>query len=173
MERMNPEKEIKGYVPGSEARQRIAELVGHYPEGRQKSALIPSLHIIQEDNGGWLSTAAMDALAAMLGLAPIEVYEVASFYSQFNLKPVGKHVLEVCRTGPCCLVGAERLLDYLENRLGIKDGETTADGLFTLKSVECLGACGYGPVIQVRDQYHEHLNEEKIEVLLNELKGNA
>lgn len=162
-----------GYTPGSEALSRIAELVRHYPEGRQKSALIPSLHVIQEDNGGWLSTEAMDALAAILGIAPIEVYEVASFYSQFNLKPVGKYVLEVCRTGPCCLVGAERLLGHLENRLGIKDGETTADGLFTVKSVECLGACGYGPVIQIGDHYHEHLNEEKIEALLDELKRNA
>jgi NADH-quinone oxidoreductase subunit E len=170
---MNTENGHMGYTPGSEALSRIAELVRHYPEGRQKSALIPSLHVIQEDNGGWLSTEAMDALAAILGIAPIEVYEVASFYSQFNLKPVGKYVLEVCRTGPCCLVGAERLLGHLENRLGIKDGETTADGLFTVKSVECLGACGYGPVIQIGDHYHEHLNEEKIEALLDELKRNA
>ncbi len=170
---MNNDNGPKGYTPGSDALRRIAELVSHYPEGRQKSALIPSLHVIQEDNGGWLSTAAMNALAAILGIAPIEVYEVASFYSQFNLKPVGKYVLEVCRTGPCCLVGAERLLGHLENRLGIKDGETTADGLFTVKSVECLGACGYGPVIQIGDHYHEHLNEEKIETLLDELKRNA
>jgi NADH-quinone oxidoreductase subunit E len=173
LKRMNTENENTVFTPGREALDRIAELVSHYPEGQKKSALVPSLHIIQEENGGWLSTAAMDAMAAILGITPIEVYEVASFYSQFNMKPVGKHVLEVCRTGPCCLVGAERLLGYLENRLGIKDGETTADGMFTIKSVECLGGCGYGPVIQVGDDFKEHLSEEKIDALLDELIQNS
>jgi NADH-quinone oxidoreductase subunit E len=149
---------------------RMNEMTGHYPEGRQKSALVPILHLVQDENGGWLDTEIMDRVALFLDIAPIEVYEVATFYSQFNLKPVGKHVLEVCRTGPCCLEGAERLIDYLEKRLGIKDGETTPDGEFTIKTVECLGACGYGPVIQVRDKYYEHLDEQKIEALLVNLK---
>jgi NADH-quinone oxidoreductase subunit E len=109
-------------------------------------------------------------VAGLLSIRPIEVYEVATFYSQFNLKPVGKHVLEVCRTGPCCLVGAESLLNYLERKLNIKNGETTSDGLFTIKTVECLGACGYGPVIQVEEKYHERLTEEKIDELIKELK---
>jgi NADH-quinone oxidoreductase subunit E len=145
---------------------QMKEMTRHYPDGREKSALVPILHLVQDENGGWLNTEAMDRVAQFLNIAPIEVYEVATFYSQFNLKPVGKHVLEVCRTGPCCLEGAERLIDFLERKLGIKDGETTPDGLFTIKTVECLGACGYGPVIQVGDKYYEHLDEQKIEALL-------
>jgi NADH-quinone oxidoreductase subunit E len=147
----------------------MKEMISHYPVGKEKSALVPILHLVQDENGGWLDTEIMDRVAEFLNIAPIEVYEVATFYSQFNLKPVGKHVLEVCRTGPCCLEGAERLIDFLERRLGIKDGETTPDGLFTLKTVECLGACGYGPVIQVGDKYYEHLDEQKIEALLMNL----
>jgi NADH-quinone oxidoreductase subunit E len=148
---------------------RMKEMTSHYPAGREKSALVPILHLVQDENGGWLNTGIMDRVARFLNIAPIEVYEVATFYSQFNLKPVGKHVLEVCRTGPCCLEGAERLIDFLERKLGIKDGETTPDGQFTLKTVECLGACGYGPVIQVGDKYYEHLDEQKIETLLMNL----
>ena len=148
---------------------RMKEMTSHYPEGREKSALVPILHLVQDENGGWLDTGIMDRVAQFLNIATIEVYEVATFYSQFNLKPVGKHVLEVCRTGPCCLEGAERLIDFLERKLGIKDGETTSDGQFTLKTVECLGACGYGPVIQVGDKYYEHLDEQKIETLLMNL----
>jgi NADH-quinone oxidoreductase subunit E len=150
---------------------RMKELTGHYPEGRAKSALVPILHLVQDENGGWLNTEVMDRVAGFLKIAPIEVYEVATFYSQFNLKPVGKYVLEVCRTGPCCLVGAERLIGFLERKLGIKDGETTPDGQFTIKTVECLGACGYGPVIQVGDTYYEHLDEQKIEALLDDLNN--
>jgi NADH-quinone oxidoreductase subunit E len=148
---------------------QMKEMISHYPVGKEKSALVPILHLVQDENVGWLDTEIMDRVAEFLNIAPIEVYEVATFYSQFNLKPVGKHVLEVCRTGPCCLEGAERLIDFLERRLGIKDGETTPDGLFTLKTVECLGACGYGPVIQVGDKYYEHLDEQKIEALLMNL----
>jgi NADH-quinone oxidoreductase subunit E len=148
---------------------RMKEMTSHYPEGREKSALVPILHLVQDENGGWLDTGIMDRVAQFLNIAPIEVYEVATFYSQFNLKPVGKHVLEVCRTGPCCLEGAERLIGFLEKKLGIKDGETTPDGQFTIKTVECLGACGYGPVIQVGDKYYEHLDEQKIEALLMNL----
>jgi NADH-quinone oxidoreductase subunit E len=150
---------------------QIRELTAHYPEGREKSALVPILHLVQDENGGWLNTESMDRVAEFLHIAPIEVYEVATFYSQFNLKPVGKHVLEVCRTGPCCLVGAERLIGFLERKLGIRDGETTPDGRFTIKTVECLGACGYGPVIQVGDKYYEHLDEQKIEALLMNLNN--
>jgi NADH-quinone oxidoreductase subunit E len=159
------------FVFNGDALAKIQELIHHYPEGKQKSALVPVLHIAQEANGGWINTAVMDYIAGILNIDPIEVYEVVSFYSQFNVKPVGKYVLEVCRTGPCCLVGAEKLISFLEDRLGIRDGETTTDGLFTLKTVECLGACGYGPVIQVGEHYHEHLNEQRIEELLAELMG--
>jgi NADH-quinone oxidoreductase subunit E len=152
------------------ALERIRELISHYPEDKKKSALVPILHIAQNENKGWLSVPVMDYVAGLLSIQPIEVYEVATFYSQFNLKPVGKYVLEVCRTGPCCLVGAESLLNYLERKLNIKNGETSSDGLFTIKTVECLGACGYGPVIQVGERYYEYLNEKKIDELFEELK---
>jgi NADH-quinone oxidoreductase subunit E len=152
--------------------KQIRELVSHYPKDRQKSALIPVLHLAQEENGGWLSIPVMDYVAELLNIQPIEVYEVATFYSQFNLKPTGRYVLEVCRTGPCCIVGAEKLIDHLEKKLGVKDGETTPDGLFTIKTVECLAACGYGPVIQIGDRYYEHLNIQKTDELLEKLQNN-
>ena len=163
---MEARSDITGLNWSTETLAQIKEMTSHYPEGREKSALVPILHLAQDENGGWLSTEVMDRVARFLNIAPIEVYEVATFYSQFNLEPVGKHLLEVCRTGPCCLEGAERLIDFLERKLGIKDGETTPDGQFTIKTVECLGACGYGPVIQVGDKYYEHLDEQKIEALL-------
>jgi NADH-quinone oxidoreductase subunit E len=166
---MKANSEITGLTWTHEIITQMKELTSHYPEGREKSALVPILHLVQDENGGWLDTEIMDRVARFLDIAPIEVYEVATFYSQFNLKPVGKHVLEVCRTGPCCLGGAERIIDFLEKRLGIKDGETTPDGQFTIKTVECLGACGYGPVIQVGDKYYEHLDEQKVEALLTNL----
>jgi NADH-quinone oxidoreductase subunit E len=167
---MEEEIRISEFEFGKDALARIQELTQHYPVGMQKSALVPVLHIAQEENDGWLNTAVMDCVAGILNIKNIEVYEAVSFYNQFNVSPVGKFVLEICRTGPCCLVGAEKLITYLENKLGIKDGETTADGMFTLKTVECLGACGYGPVIQIGEHYHEHLDEQRIEELLENLK---
>ena len=152
---------------------KFKDLVSHYPQGKQKSALIPILHIAQENSGGWLSNETMDWVAGYLNIQPIEVYEVATFYTQFNLKPVGKYILEVCRTGPCCLVGAEKLIDHLQRKLEINVGETTKDGLFTLKTVECLGSCGSGPVIQIGDIYYERLNESKIDTLLEKFRNKA
>lgn len=168
---MESTKQQNSFKFNEAALQRVKELISHYPDGKQKSAVVPVLHIAQKENGGWLDTPVMDYVASILNITPIEVYEVATFYTQFNLKPVGKYVLEVCRTGPCCLVGAENIIDHLQNKLGIKDGETTPDGIFTLKTVECLGACGYGPVIQIGNHYHEHLNEQKIDELLGKLKS--
>lgn len=150
---------------------KIQELISHYPAGKQKSALIPVLHLAQQENNGWLNTSTMDYVADILNIKPIEVYEVASFYTQFNLKPTGKYLLEVCRTGPCCMVGGEKIISHLEKKLGIKDGETTADGVFTIKTVECLGACGYGPVIQVGDRYYENLTTQKTDELLEKLRN--
>jgi NADH-quinone oxidoreductase subunit E len=129
---------------------KVQEIIGRYPEGRHKSALLPILHYAQRELGsGWLSPEIMDYVASLLNIKPIEVYEVATFYSMYNLKPVGRYVLEVCRTGPCCLVGAEKIQEHIENTLGIKEGETTPDGMFTLKTMECLGGCGYGPLLQI------------------------
>jgi NADH-quinone oxidoreductase subunit E len=155
----------------SETLDLIAQIIKRYPEGRQKSALLPVLHIAQAENQGWLSPGMMDYVASLLQIEPIEVYEVASFYSMYNLKPVGKCVIEVCQTGPCWLKGAENIVTHFESRLGIKPGETTADGKFTLKTVECLAACGTAPVIQVGTEYHESLTTEKVDQLLDQWKA--
>ena len=149
----------------------VNQIIKRYPQGRQKSALLPVLHIAQSENDGWLSPEMMDYVASLLDIQPIEVYEVASFYSMFNLKPVGNCVIEVCQTGPCWLSGAEKILSHFEARLGIKPGETTADGKFTLKTVECLAACGNAPVIQVGTEYHENLTTAKVDSLLEQWKA--
>src|SRR5213595_2823053 len=114
-----------------ETMQVVNKIITRYPEGRQKSALLPLLHLAQAEFDGWLSAQVMDYVASILKIQPIEVYEVATFYSMFNLKPVGKCVIEICRTGPCWLLGADDIIAYLEKKLGIKNGETTADGMFT------------------------------------------
>jgi NADH-quinone oxidoreductase subunit E len=150
--------------------EQVQKVINRYPKGRHKSALLPLLHMAQAEFNGWLSPEVMDYVASLLNIQPIEVYEVASFYSMYNLKPVGKCLLEVCRTGPCCLNGAEDLIEYLENKLNIKVGETTSDGMFTLKGVECLGSCGTAPMMQVGNSYHENLNEEKVDSLLTAFK---
>jgi len=151
----------------------VHKIIKRYPEGKQKSALLPVLHIAQAEFGGWLSSDAMDYVATLLNILPVEVYEVATFYSMYNMKPVGKCVLEVCRTGPCWLLGAEDIVKYLEKKLNIKVGETTADGMFTLKTVECLAACGTAPVMQVGETYHENLNCEKLDTILNDYRTNT
>lgn len=145
-------------------------LVSRYPEGKQKSALLPVLHLAQDSFGGWLSSESMDYVAGLLEITPIEVYEVATFYSMYHLKPVGKYVFEVCQTGPCMLNGSDSIIAYISNTLGIKPGETTADGMFTLKTVECLGACGYAPMMQLGKQYREHLTREKVDAIIAECR---
>lgn len=150
------------------ALKEVQRIIAFYPEGKQKSALIPVLHLAQQEFGGWLSADTMDYVAGLLKLDPIEVYEVATFYSMFNLKPVGKHMFEVCQTGPCMLNGSDDIVKYIYDKLGIKPGETTADGLFTLKTVECLGACGYAPMMQLGEHYREHLTKEKVDAIVEE-----
>jgi len=146
----------------------LKRLVARYPEGKQKSALLPVLHLAQDEFGGWLSTEILDYVASLLKITPIEVYEVATFYSMYNLKPVGKHVFEVCQTGPCMLNGSDEIIDYIKEKLGIRPGETTTDGLFTLKTVECLGACGYAPMMQMGKNYREHLTREQVDQIIAE-----
>lgn len=148
-------------------------LVARYPEGKQKSALLPILHLAQETFDGWLSTETMDYVASILSIEPIEVYEVASFYSMYNLKPVGKFVFEVCQTGPCMISGSDNIITYIQQQLDIKPGETTKDGIFTLKLVECLGACGYAPMMQVGKIYKEHLTKEKVDTIIAEYRSQA
>ncbi len=152
---------------------KVQEIISHYPEGKQKSALLPVLHVAQDASGGWLSSDTMDYVAELLQIKPIEVYEVATFYSMYNLKPVGRYMFEVCQTGPCMLRGCDDIIAYIGQKLGIKPGETTADGLFTLKTVECLGACGYAPMMQLGKTYREHLTKEKVDSIIDECRKNA
>lgn len=151
--------------------QEVGRQIAKFPEGMQKSALLSVLHIAQA-HFGHLSEPVMDYVARLLHILPIEVYEVATFYSMYDTVPVGKVKLEVCRTGPCMIEGAEKIVSYIENKLGIKDGETTADGMFTLKTVECLGACGYAPMLQAGEKFHEHLTEAKIDELIEKYRNN-
>ena len=148
-------------------------IIARYPEGKQKSALLPLLHLAQQEFGGWLSVETMDYVASLLNLEPIEVYEVATFYSMYNLKPVGRYMFEVCQTGPCMLNGSDDIMAYIGEKLSIKPGETTEDGMFTLKTVECLGACGYAPMMQMGKNYREHLTKEKIDAIIEECRRNA
>ena len=148
----------------------VTKVITRYPEGKQKSALLPVLHMAQDTFGGWLDVPVMDYVASLLSIEPIEVYEVASFYSMYNLKPVGKYVFEVCHTGPCMINGSDDITDYIKQKLNIKVGETTADKMFTLKTVECLGACGYAPMMQLGQNYREHLTKEKVDAIIEECR---
>jgi NADH-quinone oxidoreductase subunit E len=149
----------------------VMGIISRYPEGKQKSALLPVLHLAQQEFGGWLDVPVMDYVATLLKIEPIEVYEVASFYSMYNLNPVGKYMFEVCQTGPCMLNGSDNIIEYIKQKLHIGVGETTADGLFTLKTVECLGACGYAPMMQLGKNYREHLTKEKVDAIIEECRA--
>jgi NADH-quinone oxidoreductase subunit E len=148
----------------------VQKIKARYPEGKEKSALIPVLHLAQEEFGGWLDVPVMDYVAKLLNITSIEVYEVATFYSMYNMKPVGRYVFEVCQTGPCMLRGSDQIIDYMKGKLGIHVGQTTEDGLFTLKTVECLGACGYAPMMQLGKTYREHLTPERVDAIIEECK---
>ena len=152
---------------------KFNEIVARYPEGKQKSALLPVLHLAQEQFGNWLDVPVMDYVAELLKLETIEVYEVATFYSMYNLKPVGKYLFEVCQTGPCMVRGCDDIIEYIGEKLNIKPGQTTDDGMFTLKTVECLGACGYAPMMQLGKTYREHLTREKVDALIDECRNKA
>ena len=153
--------------------KEVEQIIQRYPEGKQKSAVIPVLHLAQEEFGGWLSAETMDYVASVLNLQPIEVYEVATFYSMYNLKPVGRYLFEVCQTGPCMINGSDNIIKYIFEKLGIKPGETTSDGMFTLKTVECLGACGYAPMMQLGKNFREHLTKEKVDSIIEECRSKA
>lgn len=146
----------------------VDKILKRYPEGKQKSALLPILHLAQAQ-WKWVSPQVMDYVASLLNIQPVEVYEVATFYTMFHLEPVGEHVIEYCRTGPCCVMGGVSVYKYLKEKLGVATGETTADGKFTLKEVECLAACGWGPVFQIREKFYMHLTNEKIDQIIAEL----
>ncbi len=155
-----------------ENQREVARLIKQYPEGKQKSAILPILHLAQAQFGGWVSPEVQDLVAETLGIQPIEVYEVATFYTMFNLKLVGRNVLEVCRTGPCLLRGADELMAELEQKTGAKfGGVPSPDGMFTLKEVECLASCGTAPMLQCREDYHEWLDKPgAVDALLAKLR---
>lgn len=150
--------------------KRIEVLKSRFPEGKHKSALLTILHEAQDGNDHWLPVPVMDKIAEVLNIKPIEVYEVATFYSMYNQNPVAKFHFEFCHTGPCMTKGVENLMDYTCKKLGVKPGEITADGMFQVKGVECLGACGYAPMLQLGDYFHEFLTEEKIDQLIESCK---
>ena len=153
--------------------QQVNEIIARYPQGKQKSALLPVLHLAQDEFGGWLDVPVMDYVASLLNIEPIEVYEVATFYSMYNLKPVGRYLFEVCQTGPCMINGSDEIIAYIKDQLNIGVGETTADGMFTLKTVECLGACGYAPMMQLGKIYKEHLTKEKVDQIIEDCRKTA
>lgn len=149
----------------------IDMLVARYPADRKKSALLGALRIVQHENGGYLTNELMDAVAAYLGLEKIEVYEVASFYSMYELKPVGRHNVSICSNISCMLMGSQSILDYVEKKLGITLGESTADGrIYLKKEEECLAACAGGPMMQVNHKYYENLTPEKVDEILDALQ---
>ena len=153
-----------------ETTQAIDEWIAKYPADQKQSAVMPALRIVQEAHEGSLTTELMDAVAAYLEMETVAVYEVATFYSMYELKPVGKHKICVCTNVSCMLCGSEQIVSHLQNKLGIKLGETTEDGKFTLKEVECLGACGGAPMFQIEREYHENLTPEKVDKILDGLK---
>ena len=154
-----------------ERRELADKIKLRYPEDRVASAIIPLLDLAQRENKGWLSKEAIDFVAQETSSASIRVYEVASFYSMFNMKPVGKHFIQVCRTTPCWLRGSDELTNKVKSKLGIEIGETTEDGEFTLVEVECLGACCNAPMVQINDDYFEDLTPEHLDKLLDDLKA--
>ena len=153
-----------------ESLELVKNIIARYPEGKQKSALLPILHLAQAEFDGWLSAPVMDYVASLLNIQPIEVYEVASFYSMYNLQPVGKCLIEVCQTSSCWLLGAEDIVKHIEKKLNIKVGETTKDGMYNLKTVESLGARGTAHTLMCGDQFHENHTIAKVDTLLNDLK---
>ena len=149
---------------------QVKIILAKYPESRKKSAVMPLLDLAQRQNDNFISKDIIEHIAAMLELAPIQVYEVASFYSMYNLKPVGKYLIQVCGTTPCMLRGAEELIRVCKDHLGIGLEETTEDKMFTLKEVECLGACVNAPMVQINDDYYEDLNPKIFSKILDDLK---
>ncbi len=173
-----PQPETFEFTPEHLAEAK--EIIAKYPEGRQASAVMPLLMIVQRQAGGWVPKAGMDYVAEMLSMPPVRVYEVATFYTMYNMEPVGRHHVQICTTTPCWLRGSDAIVQACEKKLGVKLGETTADGQFTLQEVECLGACVNAPMMQItsygpqyRDEYYEDLSVESTEAILDTLAKGA
>jgi len=151
---------------------KIKKIIAKYPSGREKSAVIPLLDLAQRQNKGWLNKKAIEKVAETLNMSFIRTLEVATFYSMFNLEPVGKNYIQICRTTPCWLRGSDKLSKVAKEVTGCKLGETSSDNKFTVIEVECLGACCNAPMIQINDDYYEDLDEKNFRDLLNNLKNN-
>lgn len=151
--------------------KKVEEILAHYPIERKKSAVMPLLDLAQRQNNNYLSKAAIEHIAKLLEMPEIRVYEVATFYTMYNLQPVGKYLLQFCKTTPCMLRGIDKLTALAQEKLGIKINETTSDNLFTIKEVECLGACVNAPIVQINDDFFEDLNEENFAKILDDLKS--
>jgi NADH-quinone oxidoreductase subunit E len=160
---------------------KVEEIIARYPAGREQSAIMPLLDLAQRQvgaegakavppYGGWIPRAAMDKIAEIVGVAPMKVYEVATFYSMYNLAPVGKYLIQACTTTPCWLCGSGKVVDAIEKSLGVHMGESTKDGMFTTMEVECLGACANAPMIQINDEFYEDLTQESMSAILESLK---
>ena len=167
----HPEGKANGFVLSEEALAQTNRIIARYPDGRQASAVIAALDLAQRQNDNWLSNEAIEYVANLLDMAPIRVHEVATFYSMFNLKPVGKHFIQVCRTTPCWLRGSDELTNSCLEKLGTKLGEVSEDGLFSVVEVECLGACANAPMAQINDLYYEDLTGEKIAQMIDDLRA--
>ncbi len=163
-------REDKENLFSPEIRAEIDQWIAKYPAEWKQSAVMAALRIVQDDNGGYLTQELMDRVADYLDMPRIAVYEVATFYSMYELEKVGKHKICVCTNVSCMICGSENIVEHLEKRLGIKLGETTEDGKFTLKEVECLGACGGAPMFQIGKQYYENLTPELVDSILDSLE---
>ena len=162
-----------GFEFSQSLRLQADKFVAKYPQGRQASAVLPLLDLVQRQHGGWVTTEMVTAIAEYLEMAPIRVYEVATFYTMINLKPVGDTVVEVCTTTPCWLRGCEGIVRACEETLGIRFGETTEDGRFTLREVECLGACVNAPIVRINDDYYEDLDPDRTRAILDSISRGA
>jgi NADH-quinone oxidoreductase E subunit len=170
MSSLSPAPSYEDFDFSSENQEKITQILTHYPAGRQASAVLPLLDLAQRQCGGWLPQKAMDRVAQILHMPPVRVYEVASFYTMFNLKPVGKYLIQVCTTTPCGLRGAEEIKEACHSFLQTGPKEVTPEGLFSWMEVECLGACVNGPVVQINDDYIEDLTPHAMTTLLQDLK---
>jgi NADH-quinone oxidoreductase E subunit len=160
----------ESFAFSAENQAKVKAILAKYPPSKQASAVMPLLDLAQRQHPGWLTQAAMDHIAEMLGMAPIKVYEVATFYTMYNLNPVGRNHVQVCTNLPCWLRGSDEVALACKDKLGVDFGETTSDGLFTLSEVECLGACVNAPMMQINDDYYEDLSKESVVAILDALK---
>jgi NADH-quinone oxidoreductase subunit E len=169
--RLAPESEQpKSFAFTEENRKKVEKIIARYPKGRQASAVLPLLDLAQRQHHNWVPQKAIEHIAELLGMARIRVYEVATFYSMFNLAPVGRHYIQLCGTTPCWLRGSDEVKAAIREELGIGMGESTPDGLFSTIEVECLGACVNAPMVQINDDYYEDLDKERMKALLQALK---